>query len=149
METVRPTEDRTQPNVAATPRNVIDPSRSAPLITPVDPRVIWAAERTALAWIRTGLGLMAFGFVLSRAPVLLASVADVSGGRYLFPPVGLLLISAGVAGGFHGARRYARSVARLTRGDQDSYSATPPMVLAAAVGLVGLAVAVWTLFTVL
>src|SRR5271169_3771858 len=31
-----------------------------------DPRVYFAAERTFLAWIRTGLGLMAVGFAVSR-----------------------------------------------------------------------------------
>ncbi|HTV06952.1 MAG TPA: DUF202 domain-containing protein [Acidobacteriaceae bacterium] len=31
-----------------------------------DPRVYFAAERTLLAWIRTGLGLMGVGFAVSR-----------------------------------------------------------------------------------
>jgi len=31
-----------------------------------DPRVFFAAERTLMAWSRTGLTLMAFGFVLER-----------------------------------------------------------------------------------
>lgn len=31
-----------------------------------DPRVPLAAERTFLAWIRTGLALMGFGFVVAR-----------------------------------------------------------------------------------
>ena len=31
-----------------------------------DPRVYLAAERTFLAWIRTGLGLMGIGFAVSR-----------------------------------------------------------------------------------
>jgi len=32
----------------------------------IDPRVLYAAERTLLAWIRTGLALMGFGFVVAR-----------------------------------------------------------------------------------
>ena len=31
-----------------------------------DPRVLFAAERTLLAWVRTGLTIMAFGFVVAR-----------------------------------------------------------------------------------
>ncbi|MEX2176650.1 MAG: DUF202 domain-containing protein [Pirellulaceae bacterium] len=35
-------------------------------LPPDDPRVIWAAERTLLAWIRTGLSMMGFGFLVAR-----------------------------------------------------------------------------------
>ncbi len=31
-----------------------------------DPRVFFAAERTLLAWIRTGLGLVGIGFVVAK-----------------------------------------------------------------------------------
>ena len=33
---------------------------------PADPRVYMAAKRTFLAWIRTGIAFMAFGFVVDR-----------------------------------------------------------------------------------
>ena len=39
----------------------------SPIPTPErDPRVYFAAERTFLAWIRTGLGLMGVGFAVAR-----------------------------------------------------------------------------------
>ena len=31
-----------------------------------DPRIYFAAERTLLAWLRTGLGLMGVGFAVAR-----------------------------------------------------------------------------------
>lgn len=36
-----------------------------------DPRVFFAAERALLAWNRTSLSLMAFGFVIERSGLLL------------------------------------------------------------------------------
>jgi putative membrane protein len=39
-----------------------------------DPRVYFAAERTFLAWIRTGLGLMGIGFAVSRFGLFLREI---------------------------------------------------------------------------
>src|SRR5271154_1347914 len=40
-----------------------------------DPRVFFAAERTLLAWIRTGLTVMGFGFVVARFGLFLSLLA--------------------------------------------------------------------------
>ena len=42
-----------------------------------DPRVPLAAERTFLAWIRTGLALMGFGFVVARFGLFLRELTAV------------------------------------------------------------------------
>jgi putative membrane protein len=44
-----------------------------------DPRVFFAAERTFLAWIRTGLALMGFGFVVARFGLFLKEVPGAQG----------------------------------------------------------------------
>ena len=40
-----------------------------------DPRVYFAAERTFLAWIRTGLGLMGVGFAVARFGLFLQEMS--------------------------------------------------------------------------
>lgn len=59
-----------------------------------DPRVYFAAERTLLAWIRTGLAMMGFGFVVARFGLFLREIADV---QNLTVPRGSLSLWAGTA----------------------------------------------------
>lgn len=40
-------------------------------LTMSDPRIFFAAERTLLAWVRSGLTVMAFGFVVARFGLIL------------------------------------------------------------------------------
>jgi putative membrane protein len=44
---------------------------------PEDPRVRFAIERTLLAWVRTGLALMGFGFVVARFGLFLREIEAV------------------------------------------------------------------------
>lgn len=45
-----------------------------------DPRVLFAAERTLLAWSRTSLTLLAFGFMVERFGLLLLLLTSDHGG---------------------------------------------------------------------
>jgi len=71
--------------------------------SPGDPRVYFAAERTLLAWVRTGLAMMGFGFVVARFGMFLREIAAV---QAVPPPrqqgfslwVGVALVVVGVVG---------------------------------------------------
>ena len=118
-------------------------------ITDRDPRVQMAAERTLLAWIRTGLALMAFGFVIARFALVLqtlgaeTNVAFSASGTV----IGILMVLLGsVASGgaaFH-YRRYYRAIVC------DGEKAFTPWLLAAwvaiAIAVIGMLLITYLVF---
>ena len=67
-----------------------------------DPRVFFAAERTLLAWNRTSLALMAFGFVIERfglfVTLLMPQHSDpLQRGISFWTGLAFVLLGAGVA----------------------------------------------------
>ncbi|MDE1885508.1 MAG: DUF202 domain-containing protein [Xanthomonadaceae bacterium] len=114
-----------------------------------DPRVYMAAERTFLAWVRTGVALMGFGFVVARfglfLQVLTAEAAPVTQPRHaLSLPIGITLVVLGIVVTIAAALRHAHYVRALHIG---AFTSRPhsrlPVIISAALALVGVSMAVY------
>src|SRR5262249_49151759 len=115
------------------------------------PRIHLAAERTLLAWVRTGLALMGFGFVVARFGLFLHEIAAVQGRpsspartNSLWIGVGLVGLGVWVLG--TAAVRYRRYSAALAANRE----VPPPgpwfgLVVAGALAVVGVAMAAYLL----
>src|SRR5262245_36484806 len=86
-----------------------------------DPRVYFAAERTLLAWIRTGVSTIGLGFVVARFGLFLQMLR--TQGEGATPHIGSLLIGVGlvvlgsVAVGM-GAWQHVRFVRTISAADR-------------------------------
>lgn len=108
-----------------------------------------AAERTFLAWIRTGIALMAFGFVVARfglflqqSEIILREVPTKSTGLSLW--IGTALIAAGVFVNLVSARHHAQLVKQLDRGETERpHPARQAVAIAVFLAVVGIAMAIY------
>lgn len=123
---------------------------SAVPIVETDPRVFFAAERTLLAWLRTGLTIMALGFVVARFGLFLQLVAlqpqAAAGHRYsgLSATLGVLFVVVGALATLVATVQHRRFVATLPQRDlPPSYSRSFAVALSATVGVLGLLLAAY------
>jgi putative membrane protein len=117
-----------------------------------DPRVYFAAERTLLAWIRTGLTVMGFGFVVARFGLFLNLLAaqrgpptsSVDAAPHVSDFVGIALVIIGAVIILVAAFQHRTYVLSLPHTDLPaSFNRTFPVVVAAMLGILGLALAVY------
>jgi putative membrane protein len=111
-----------------------------------DLRILQANERTFLAWTRTGLALIAFGFALARIAVWLEDSAP-SGppGRSTAPivAIGVVLVVVGAFVPAFFAVRHARIREAIIRGEPIIPSGRPNAALAGLLLVAGLGLAAW------
>jgi len=114
-----------------------------------DLRDYLAEERTFLAWLRTGIALMGFGFVAARfelfadeRPLMQHATGVQAHGLSLW--FGTALVVIGVAVNLFSARRYMRRVGELNSGQLIRRSLSKEaVILAAVLVLLGIVLAIY------
>ena len=107
-----------------------------------------AAERTFLAWIRTGIALMGFGFIVARFDLFLRELALVGATHHqrtgFSLSIGVGLIVAGILVNFIAALRHHRYVRAIDKGQfQRAFGSNLAFSIAALLAVIGLAIAIY------
>jgi len=115
-----------------------------------DPRVYFAAERTLLAWIRTGLTVIGLGFVVARFGLFLRVIRGDAGSEdgthYGSTLIGVGLVLLGSTAIAVAARKHQRFCARLdSSGGRSTPAMSWPLWFAATLAAVGVVLAAYIL----
>ena len=114
-----------------------------------DPRVYFAAERTFLAWIRTGLALMGIGFAVSRFGLFLRQLSATEShltthttGLSLWS--GVALVALGVIVTLSSVLRHIQLIHELSSGTwQPGRVSRDAVILGLILAAIGIAMAIY------
>lgn len=116
-----------------------------------DPRIYFAAERTFLAWIRTGLGLMGVGFAVSRFGLFLREMRATDThmavhGTGLSVVSGVGLVALGIIVNLAAVAHHVRTVRELKSGTWVAGVSRNAVMLALVLAAIGLGMGVWLVY---
>jgi putative membrane protein len=117
-----------------------------------DPRIYFAAERTFLAWIRTGLGLMGVGFAVSRFGLFLremraSEIHAVVHATGVSEYSGVALVAVGVVVNVIAVAQHIRTVRDLREGSWiPGRVSNNAIALALLLAVVGIAMGAYLLY---
>jgi putative membrane protein len=110
-----------------------------------DPRVFFAAERTLLAWIRTGLGLVGMGFVVAKFGLFIRLIHPTANhaDHVWVVPIGIVLALLGALASGTATWQHRRFCRMLTAYELPrNYRIEPGLFLGFGVAVAGLVLAV-------
>ena len=114
----------------------------------VDSRLLQANERTLLAWVRTSIALMTFGFVIARIGVWLRALGArselIESHPFGTAWIGGVFVAMGVIGNVLAVRRFAAS-RRAIRQHKEIPDDPLPVVFAILVSALGALIGVYLL----
>lgn len=129
----------------------IEPGKSSSKVR--NRRVHMANERTFLAWIRTSIGIMAFGFVVERFSLFVKQMQFFLGKESTLPPrgysaaLGIFLVVLGALMGLLSFIRYKKVEKQI---DEDAYrpSRILDILLTLSVLAVGIFLAIYLIHSI-